>query len=193
MLISGDPDGVAGPARPRRRSRRPQLQTDGGSTRGRERTGPMTRLFNDPAAFADEMLDGFVAAHADCVRRVPGGVVREHRRTRRPGRRGDRWRLRALPGLRRARRARAWPTAPRWATSSPRPRRSRSCSVAKAADAAAVCCSASATTPATCCTSAQAPERLNADGIRCPTVPVTDDISSAPAEKSTSAAASPAT
>ena len=36
----------------------------------------MTRLFNDPAAFADEMLDGFVAAHADLVRRVPGGVVR---------------------------------------------------------------------------------------------------------------------
>ena len=41
-----------------------------------ERTGPMTRLFNDPAEFADEMLDGFVAAHADLVRRVPGGVVR---------------------------------------------------------------------------------------------------------------------
>ena len=40
------------------------------------RTGPMTRLFNDPADFADEMIDGFVAAHADLVRRVPGGVVR---------------------------------------------------------------------------------------------------------------------
>ena len=38
----------------------------------------MTRLFNDPAAFADEMLDGFVAAHANLVRRVPGGVVRSH-------------------------------------------------------------------------------------------------------------------
>jgi D-erythrulose 4-kinase len=36
----------------------------------------MTRLFNDPSEFADEMLDGFVAAHADLVRRVPGGVVR---------------------------------------------------------------------------------------------------------------------
>ncbi|WP_433201849.1 dihydroxyacetone kinase family protein [Dactylosporangium sp. CS-047395] len=35
----------------------------------------MTRLFNDPAAFADEMLDGFVAAHAHRVRPVPGGVV----------------------------------------------------------------------------------------------------------------------
>ena len=54
----------------------PHVQTDGESTRRGERVGPMTRLFNDPAAFADEMLDGFVAAHADLVRRVPGGVVR---------------------------------------------------------------------------------------------------------------------
>ena len=36
----------------------------------------MTRLFNDPVAFADEMIDGFVAANASQVRRVPGGVVR---------------------------------------------------------------------------------------------------------------------
>ena len=37
----------------------------------------MTRLFNDPDAFADEVLEGFTAAHADLVRRVPGGVVRK--------------------------------------------------------------------------------------------------------------------
>ncbi|GIJ73118.1 dihydroxyacetone kinase family protein [Virgisporangium ochraceum] len=36
----------------------------------------MTRLFNDPAAFADEMTEGFVAAHGHRVRQVPGGVVR---------------------------------------------------------------------------------------------------------------------
>ena len=36
----------------------------------------MTRLFNDPVAFADEMIDGFVAANALQVRRVAGGVVR---------------------------------------------------------------------------------------------------------------------
>jgi dihydroxyacetone kinase len=36
----------------------------------------MTHLFNDPAAFADEVLDGFVAAHPQLVRRVPGGVIR---------------------------------------------------------------------------------------------------------------------
>ncbi len=36
----------------------------------------MTRLYNDPARFADEALEGFVAAHADVVRAVSGGVVR---------------------------------------------------------------------------------------------------------------------
>ncbi|MCU1411709.1 MAG: dihydroxyacetone kinase family protein [Rhodoglobus sp.] len=36
----------------------------------------MTRLFNDPAAFADELVDGFVAANSAQVRRVTGGVVR---------------------------------------------------------------------------------------------------------------------
>ncbi|MFJ6653397.1 dihydroxyacetone kinase family protein [Microbacterium sp. NPDC091313] len=36
----------------------------------------MTRLWNDPAAFADEMIDGFVAANGRYVRRIPGGVAR---------------------------------------------------------------------------------------------------------------------
>src|SRR3990170_8218250 len=36
----------------------------------------MTYLFNDPTAFADEVLEGFVAAHPHLVRRVPGGVIR---------------------------------------------------------------------------------------------------------------------
>ena len=36
----------------------------------------MTRLWNDPADFADEMVDGFVAANGRYVRRVTGGVVR---------------------------------------------------------------------------------------------------------------------
>jgi dihydroxyacetone kinase len=39
----------------------------------------MTRLFNDPVEFADEMIDGFVAANKNQVRRVPGGVVRSTR------------------------------------------------------------------------------------------------------------------
>jgi dihydroxyacetone kinase len=36
----------------------------------------VTRLWNDPADFADEMIEGFVAANSRSVRRVPGGVVR---------------------------------------------------------------------------------------------------------------------
>jgi D-erythrulose 4-kinase len=36
----------------------------------------MTYLFNDPTAFADEVLEGFVAAHPHLVRRVAGGVIR---------------------------------------------------------------------------------------------------------------------
>ncbi len=36
----------------------------------------MTRLFNDPADFADEMIEGFVASHGRWVRRVSGGVTR---------------------------------------------------------------------------------------------------------------------
>ena len=36
----------------------------------------MTRLWNDPADFVDEMIDGFVAANDRYVRRVTGGVVR---------------------------------------------------------------------------------------------------------------------
>ena len=36
----------------------------------------MTRLWNEPSGFADEMIDGFVAANERYVRRVTGGVVR---------------------------------------------------------------------------------------------------------------------
>lgn len=39
----------------------------------------MTYLFNKPSAFANELIEGFVAAHAAKVRQVPGGVVRSTR------------------------------------------------------------------------------------------------------------------
>ncbi|GAB3609299.1 dihydroxyacetone kinase family protein [Humibacter ginsengiterrae] len=39
----------------------------------------MTRLWNDPADFADEMLDGFVRANGRWVRKVTGGVSRSTR------------------------------------------------------------------------------------------------------------------
>lgn len=36
----------------------------------------MTRVYNDPSRFVEEMIDGFAAACGRWVRRVPGGVVR---------------------------------------------------------------------------------------------------------------------
>ncbi|MCU1550881.1 MAG: Dihydroxyacetone kinase, ATP-dependent, partial [Glaciihabitans sp.] len=39
----------------------------------------MSYLLNDPVEFADELLDGFVAANSALVRRVTGGVVRASR------------------------------------------------------------------------------------------------------------------
>lgn len=36
----------------------------------------MTRLYNDPALFMEQMLEGFLAAHSEVVLGVPGGVVR---------------------------------------------------------------------------------------------------------------------
>ncbi|WP_010697143.1 dihydroxyacetone kinase family protein [Saccharopolyspora spinosa] len=39
----------------------------------------MTRLYDDPASFTEDMVTGFVAAHPEHVRPVPGGVVRAKR------------------------------------------------------------------------------------------------------------------
>jgi dihydroxyacetone kinase len=41
----------------------------------------MTRLYNEPSAFADEMIEGFVASHGRWVRRISGGVARSTRST----------------------------------------------------------------------------------------------------------------
>ena len=43
----------------------------------------MTKLFNDPARFTEDMLVGFLDANARYVSGVPGGVVRAH--NTRPG------------------------------------------------------------------------------------------------------------
>ena len=43
----------------------------------------MSRLYNDPARFAEEAAEGFVSAHRQWVRAVPGGVIR--RATTPPG------------------------------------------------------------------------------------------------------------
>jgi dihydroxyacetone kinase len=39
----------------------------------------MTRIFNNPAEFAEEALAGFCDVHSDLVRQVPGGAVRRYR------------------------------------------------------------------------------------------------------------------
>src|SRR3954465_75413 len=39
----------------------------------------MTKLFNDPARFTEDMLAGFLDANARYVTGVPGGVVRAHK------------------------------------------------------------------------------------------------------------------
>ncbi|MHC6222298.1 dihydroxyacetone kinase family protein [Arthrobacter sp. MMS24-S77] len=39
----------------------------------------MTKIFNDPADFAEEALAGFCDLHSGLVRQVPGGAVRRHR------------------------------------------------------------------------------------------------------------------
>lgn len=42
----------------------------------------MTRLYDDPASFSEDMVEGFVAANPGRVRQVPGGVVRAERARR---------------------------------------------------------------------------------------------------------------
>ncbi|MDV6347368.1 dihydroxyacetone kinase family protein [Nitrosomonas sp. Is35] len=39
----------------------------------------MTYLFNNPAQFADELVEGFAAAHRNTIQRVNGGVIRRHK------------------------------------------------------------------------------------------------------------------
>ena len=39
----------------------------------------MTYLFNNPAKFADELIEGYVAAHRNQIHLVEGGVIRSHK------------------------------------------------------------------------------------------------------------------
>lgn len=39
----------------------------------------MTYLFNNPTKFADELIEGYVAAHRNQIRLVDGGVIRSHK------------------------------------------------------------------------------------------------------------------
>lgn len=39
----------------------------------------MTYLFNNPTKFADELIEGYVAAHRNQIRLIEGGVIRSHK------------------------------------------------------------------------------------------------------------------
>ena len=85
----------------------------------------MTQIFDNPADFADEALDGFVAANRGYVARVDGGVVRS---TEVPAGQvalvvgGGSGHYPAFAGLV----GPAWPPPPPAATCSPRPPPARS-------------------------------------------------------------------
>ncbi|MFI1331045.1 dihydroxyacetone kinase family protein [Streptomyces sp. NPDC020845] len=143
----------------------------------------MTRLFNTPAAFADEALEGFVAAHRRWVRRVPGGVVRATPTA--PGQvavviGGGSGHYPAFSGL--VGRGLAHGAAVGNVFASPSAQQVHQ--VAKAAHGGAGVLLTFGNYAGDVLHFGQAEERLNAEGIDCRTVVVTDDISSAPAEES---------
>ncbi|MER7273903.1 dihydroxyacetone kinase family protein [Dactylosporangium sp. NPDC000244] len=143
----------------------------------------MTLLFNDPADFADEMTDGFAAAYARFVHRVPGGVVRREGTATGEvalvvgGGSGHYPAFAGLvgPGL-------AHGAAMGDLFASPSAARVRS--VAQAADGGAGILFCYGNYAGDVLNFTEAQERLRADGVDVRTVLVTDDVSSAPPESS---------
>ncbi|WP_221583494.1 dihydroxyacetone kinase family protein [Microbacterium sp. G2-8] len=140
----------------------------------------MTRLWNDPADFADEMIDGFVAAHGQHVRHVTGGVAR---RTRTPDGEvaivigGGSGHYPAFGGLVGTGLAHGAAMGNLFAS----PSTQQVVSVAKAAEAGAGVLFSYGNYAGDVLNFDAAQERLRAAGIPCETVAVTDDVSSAPA------------
>ena len=138
----------------------------------------MSYLLNDPAEFADEMTDGFVAANAALVRRVEGGVAR---RTRTPAGQvavvvgGGSGHYPAFAGL--VGRGLAHGAAMGNVFASPSAQQIRTVARAVASDAGVLFCYGNYAGDVL--NFDQAQERLRADGIACRTVTVTDDVSSA--------------
>jgi dihydroxyacetone kinase len=143
----------------------------------------MTRLFNEPAAFADEMIDGFVASHGRWVRRVSGGVARSTRSVADTvalviG--GGSGHYPAFAGLVGQGLAHGAAMGNLFAS----PSAQQVYSVAKAADNGAGVLLGYGNYAGDVLHFTQAQERLRAEGIDCRSIAVTDDISSAPlAEK----------
>ncbi|GAA2006316.1 dihydroxyacetone kinase subunit L [Nakamurella flavida] len=141
----------------------------------------MTVLFDDPAAFADEALDGFVAANRSHVARVDGGVVRSTEMT--PGQvavviGGGSGHYPAFAGL----------VGPGLAAGSAcgnmfaSPAAGQVYRVAKASQVGGGVLLSYGNYAGDVLHFGQAQQRLNAEGIETRTVLVTDDIASAPIE-----------
>ncbi|MFJ8794688.1 dihydroxyacetone kinase family protein [Streptomyces sp. NPDC102462] len=143
----------------------------------------MTRLINDPAAFADEALEGFAAAHRRWVRPVTGGVVRA---SGTPAGQvavvigGGSGHYPAFSGL--VGRGLAHGAAVGNVFASPSAQQIRS--VARAAHAGAGVLLMYGNYAGDVLHFGQAAERLAAEGVEARTFAVTDDISSAAAQES---------
>lgn len=144
----------------------------------------MTYLYNDPTEFADEFLDGFVAANASLVRRVPGGVAR---RTATPAGEvaivigGGSGHYPGFAGLVGA--GLAHGAAAGGVFASPSAQRVYSVAKAVAGDAGVLL--SYGNYAGDVLNFDQAQRRLIAEGIPCRTVVVTDDIFSAPLDEHT--------
>ena len=142
----------------------------------------MTQLFNDPAAFADEALEGFVAAHRRWVRPVPGGVVRAAARV--PGQvavvvGGGSGHYPAFSGL--VGQGLAHGAAVGNVFASPSARQVRQ--VAKAAEAGGGVLLTFGNYAGDVLHFGQAADQLRAEGVDVRVLPVTDDVSSASPEE----------
>ncbi|ATL85002.1 DAK2 domain-containing protein [Streptomyces malaysiensis subsp. malaysiensis] len=143
----------------------------------------MTRLFNNPAAFADEALEGFAAAHRRLVRRVPGGVVRATATA--PGQvavvvGGGSGHYPAFSGL--VGQGLAHGAAVGNVFASPSAQQVHQ--VARAAQSGGGVLLAFGNYAGDVLHFGQAAERLTAEGVPCATLAVTDDVSSAAAGES---------
>ncbi|WP_427134479.1 dihydroxyacetone kinase family protein [Pseudarthrobacter sp. S9] len=139
----------------------------------------MTRLFNEPAAFADEMIEGFVASHGRWVKRVSGGVVRNTQST--PDTvalviGGGSGHYPAFAGLVGQGLAHGAAMGNLFAS----PSAQQVYNVAKAANNGAGVLLGYGNYAGDVLHFSQAQERLRAQGIDCRSIAVTDDVSSAP-------------
>lgn len=142
----------------------------------------MTYLFNDPAQLADELAEGYAAAHRDKIRRVDGGVIRRHKA--KPGQvvviiGGGSGHYPAFGGFVGLGLAHGAALGNVFAA----PSAQQICNVARAVDAGGGILFCYANYAGDVLNFTQAQERLRAQGIDVRSVVVTDDIASAPADE----------